>query len=233
MEITVISAEGLKNKSSALFSSSLRPFVTLTVPPPPTTTNGDKPCHVYKSRVDDEGDINPTWGDKFHLPIDATFLYKTHSFIYLQLYTKRVMGGQTQLGWCQIPAADIVDGLSPPGLLRRLSYRLRERDGSRGHGVVNIAVKLDSSISLNSNLTHLPEMGLCQKTVIGVPVTMSPAASGVLDGSCNRNGSYTEFEHRKCTKSIKWSWNLEDLRELPLRCCDEVATFNTVLSIVM
>ncbi|KAH7862040.1 hypothetical protein Vadar_034010 [Vaccinium darrowii] len=68
-----------------------------------------------------------------------------HPLIYLHLYTKDVMGGQTQLGWCQIPTTDILDGLSPARCVRRLSYRLRARDGSRGHGVVNIAVKLDCS----------------------------------------------------------------------------------------
>uniref|UniRef100_A0A5B7BPK3 C2 domain-containing protein n=1 Tax=Davidia involucrata TaxID=16924 RepID=A0A5B7BPK3_DAVIN len=184
MEITVVSAQGLKNSSSStLFSHRLRPFITLSTAPPYSCRliNEDKHSHVYKTRVDDEGGLNPTWGDKFQLPIDATFLYQRHSCIYLQLYTKRLMVGQTQLGWCQIPAADIADGLLPLGSVRHLSYRLREKDGSRGHGVVNIAVKLQGSLPvvcpqrpLKSDLTVLPEMGLCQ-TVIGIPVTMLQA----------------------------------------------------------
>uniref|UniRef100_A0A5B7CBL5 C2 domain-containing protein n=1 Tax=Davidia involucrata TaxID=16924 RepID=A0A5B7CBL5_DAVIN len=186
MEITVISAEGLKKNSSTLFSHRrLRPFITLSTAPPYSwrATNGDEHSHVYKTRVDDDGGINPTWGDKFQLPIDPSFLYQTqYSCIYLQLYTKRLMVGQTQLGWCQIPVVDIVDGYSPPGgSVRHLSYRLRARDGSRGHGVVNIAVKLEGSFPvvcpqrpLNSDLTHLPETGLGQ-TVIGIPVSMLPA----------------------------------------------------------
>ncbi|KAI7989265.1 RHOMBOID-like protein 2 [Camellia lanceoleosa] len=194
MEVTVISAEGLKKTSSSVsalfFSRRLRPFVTLTLPPfscsttttTNTNTNGDKLSHVYKTRIDDQGGINPTWGDKFHIPItDSTFFHQRHySFIYLQLYNKHVMLGQTQLGWCQIPAADILDGLSPAGTVRRLSYRLRSRDGSRAHGVVNVAVKLEGSVSLmrqeNRDLTQSPEMGLCQP-VLGIPVAMSPADS--------------------------------------------------------
>ncbi|KAL7188819.1 hypothetical protein ACSBR1_038636 [Camellia fascicularis] len=195
MEVTVISAEGLEKTSSSVsalfFSRRLRPFVTLTLPPfscstttTTTNTNGDKLSHVYKTRIDDQGGINPTWGDKFHIPInDSTFFHQRHySFIYLQLYNKHVMVGQTQLGWCQIPAADILDGLSPAGTIRRLSYRLRSRDGSRAHGVVNVAVKLEDSVSLtrqqNCDLTQSPEMGLCQP-VMGIPVAMSPAESGV------------------------------------------------------
>lgn len=185
MEITVISAEGLKPKSSVLFPRRLRPFITLTLP----STNGDKPIHEYKTRVNDAGGLNPSWGDKFHIPIDVSTssFYQRHYYhplIYLHLFTKDVMGGQTQLGWCQIPAADILDGLSPVGCVRRLSYRLRATDGSRGHGVVNIVVKLDCSGPVicpqsqrpsSSDLTHLPEMGLSQ-TVIGIPVRMLPAA---------------------------------------------------------
>ncbi|KAA8517134.1 hypothetical protein F0562_017427 [Nyssa sinensis] len=192
MEIAVISAQGLKKHSpSTLFSHRLRSFITLSTAPPYSCrlANEDKRSHLYKTKVDDEGGINPTWGDKFQLPIDATFLCQRHSCLYLQLYTKRLMMGQTRLGWCQIPAADVVDGLLPVGSVRHLSYRLREGDGSRGQGVVNIAVKLEGSFPvvcpqrpLISDLTLLPEMGLCQ-TVIGFPVTMLPA-NGWVSGEC-------------------------------------------------
>ncbi|XP_058222448.1 BON1-associated protein 2-like [Rhododendron vialii] len=187
MELTVISAEDLKPKSSALFPRQLRPFVTLTLP----STNGDKPVHVYQTTVDEAGGTNPSWGDKFHIPLDhnstSSFYQRQyyHPLIYLQLCTKDLMGGQTQLGWCQIPAADILDGLSPAGHVRRLSYRLRARDGCRGHGVVNIAVKLDGSGPVimcpqsqrpsSSDRRHWPEMGLGQ-TVIGIPVRQLPVA---------------------------------------------------------
>ncbi|KAK9276972.1 hypothetical protein L1049_007107 [Liquidambar formosana] len=177
MEITVISAQGLcTSSSSSLFSHRLRPFITLTTVPPTAyePTNGDKHGHVYQTRVDDEGGVNPTWGDKFHLPLDATFFSHRYSSIYLQLYTKRLLAGKTQLGWCQIPAADILDGFQPVGSLHHLSYRLRARDGSRGHGVVNVAVRLETQVPVcsDSGLTQSPEKGEC-KTVIGIPVTVS------------------------------------------------------------
>ncbi|THG02981.1 hypothetical protein TEA_011473 [Camellia sinensis var. sinensis] len=215
MEVTVISAEGLKKTPSSaaalFFSRRLRPFVTLTLPPfscsttttttttTTTNTNGDKLSHVYKTRIDDQGGINPTWGDKFHIPItDSTFFHQRHySFIYLQLYNKHVMVGQTQLGWCQIPAADILDGLSPAGTVRRLSYRLRSRDGSRAHGVVNVAVKLEGSVSLtrqqNRDLTQSPEMGLCQPVMVEVSTCEQKVGHGTrLDES---NGLDTLMNH--------------------------------------
>ncbi|CAN0907546.1 BON1-associated protein 2 [Linum grandiflorum] len=141
MEITIISAQGLKKMSGlSLFSAHrrLRPFVTVSTYPK-TTTSLNKKCYI--TRIDDNGGINPTWGDKFVIPVDASFFGNTYSCIYLQLYTKRLLSGREQLGWCQIPVADL--GLSSEqGSLRYLSYRVRDhRDGTRGQGILNVAVR--------------------------------------------------------------------------------------------
>ncbi|KAF3448509.1 hypothetical protein FNV43_RR09222 [Rhamnella rubrinervis] len=176
MEITVISAQGLKSSSSILFSHRLRPFITLTTVPPSCpnpfrlTRNGDKGCHLYTTKVDDEGGINPTWGDKFHVPVDSAFFTNRYSCLYLQLYTKRLVLGQTQLGWCQIPAQDI--GFPPAGAVRYLSYRLRARDGSRTQGILNLAVRLEGQDDRQGAITNSisPTLETCQ-TVIGIPVT--------------------------------------------------------------
>lgn len=105
LEITVLSAEGLNtNCSSTLFSRRIRPFITFTtVPPSPynhhmmtmsSSSKGDKKCHVYRTRVDDEGGTNPKWGDKFDVPLDHTFFANRYSTIHLQLYTKRLIVGR-------------------------------------------------------------------------------------------------------------------------------------------
>lgn len=64
----------------------------------------------------------------------------------------------------------------PAGNVRHLSYRLRDRDGTRGNGVVNIAVKLEGSVPV---VRPLPEMGE-RGTVIGIPVRMVSALGGQL-----------------------------------------------------
>ncbi|XVF51536.1 hypothetical protein PTKIN_Ptkin04bG0192600 [Pterospermum kingtungense] len=169
LELTVVSAQGLKSTAcSSLFSHRLRPFITVTTFPPCTSSGGCyyKNRHVFQTRVDDQGGVNPTWGDKFHVPIDDTFFANRYSCIILQLFTKRLIAGQSQLGWCQIPAADI--GLPPVGSVRQLSYRLRDGDGTRTQGVVNVTVKLEAPVSAAAT-TH----DTCQP-VIGVPVSMRP-----------------------------------------------------------
>ncbi|KAJ9147878.1 hypothetical protein P3X46_029994 [Hevea brasiliensis] len=173
MEITVISAQGLKNKSSGPFSHRLRPFITITTYPSITSCNGDKKGGIYSTRIDDQGGMNPTWGDKFFVPIDTAFLANRYSCIYLELYTKRLVMGRVLLGWCQIPVTDI--GFPPEGSVMHLSYRIRARDGTRGQGIVNLAIKLTgfplagSQMLSDSNHQKAPQTS---HTVIGIPVTV-------------------------------------------------------------
>lgn len=176
LEITILSAEGLNTSSAALFSHRIRPFITLTtaLPSPYNPKKGDKKCHVYSTRVDDEGGTNPTWGDKFRVPLDATFFTDIYSSVYLQLYTKRLIVGQAQLGWCQIPAHDI--GTPPVGSVRYLSYRLRARDGSRSQGIVNLAIKLEALDTVAGQRVFLDSDSPnadTRQTVIGIPVALS------------------------------------------------------------
>ncbi|KAE8681314.1 hypothetical protein F3Y22_tig00111330pilonHSYRG00040 [Hibiscus syriacus] len=155
LEMTVVSAQGLKNPSSFLFSHRVRPFITITTFPPLNAAG-------FQTRVDDKGGVNPTWGDKFHVPIHHNFFANRYSCVGLHLFTKRLIGGQALLGWCHIPAADI--GMPPVGSVRQLSYRLRAADGTRTHGVVNVRVRLEGHIHSSDTFT----------TVIGIPVTVGP-----------------------------------------------------------
>ncbi|KAK1352877.1 BON1-associated protein 2-like [Heracleum sosnowskyi] len=178
MEITVISAQGLRSKTNLLSSRRVRPFTTLS-----TNINGYKHHHIYRTKVDNHGGANPTWGDKFQLPVDkVTFDYSNivSSYIYLEVFTKRLVAGESPLGWCQIPVTDFVNELYPKDGIRQLSYQLRNRDGSRGEGVVSIEVKLTGLI--HARFQRLERPLKCSGelprqdvpgTVIGIPVTQS------------------------------------------------------------
>lgn len=168
LEIVVLSAEGLETNSFTLFSRRIRPFVAFNIVPP----SPKKSCE-YKTRVDDEGGTNPTWGDKFRIPLDTTFFANRYSAIYLRLYTKRLIVGQVKLGWCQIPVYDI--GSPPVGFVRHLSYRLRVRDGSRCNGIVNLTIKLESLASVARQRVEASggsSANDTSRTVIGIPATL-------------------------------------------------------------
>ncbi|CAO2819948.1 unnamed protein product [Amaranthus hypochondriacus] len=184
LELTVISAQGIKSSSSSfsLFSHHLKPFITITSSSSSSSSsNSIKPCrncHVYSTKVDDEGGPNPTWGDKFLLPLDHKFFSSTNNYscIYLQLFTKRALLGPTLLGWIRIPVCDIFDAHFPLGLTHHLSYRLRKRDGSKGNGVINVSCKFLGQLPVtrqrfNSGEKCLPEVDTWQ-IVTGWPMKM-------------------------------------------------------------
>lgn len=161
LEISVLSVEGLHRYTcspfTALFCNPIASFITLTKIP---HTDGDKPSHVCSSKV-------PTWDHKFRVPVDSTFFSDRYSSLQLQLHVKRRIVGQAQLGWCLIPASDI--GFLPSGSLRYLSYRLRDKDGSRGHGIINLCVRLEGMVPSAD----------ARQTVIGVPVTAIRESKGM------------------------------------------------------
>lgn len=147
-EITVVSAEGLMPFSSvfSLRRRRLRPFITLSTVAPRVH---------YKTSV---ASVDyPTWGDaSFRIPFD---IFPDGSFVFLRLFTERLFLGPALIGWCRVPAADV--GQPPVGPVRHLSYRLRDRDGSRSRVIVNLAVKLESQAAEEP----------C-RTVIGLPAAV-------------------------------------------------------------
>ncbi|TKY70917.1 hypothetical protein E2542_SST07211 [Spatholobus suberectus] len=166
LEITVVSAEGLNEHSS--YFNRIRPFITLT----------KLPAHVVY-----QYDGGGTGEHVFRVPVDPTFFSDTYSRLHLQLYNKRRFAGPTQLAWCLIPASDIA--LLPYNSLRYLSYRLRAKDGSRSHVIVNLSIRLQGSC-------YPMDPDTCQ-AVIGIPVT---AVRKIGSGDCS-SGSTSASGHSK------------------------------------
>ncbi|CAJ1927997.1 unnamed protein product [Sphenostylis stenocarpa] len=137
LEISVVSAEGLNQHSS--FFNRIRPFITLTKLPADV-------LHHY--------DGGGTGDHVFRVALDPTFFSDTYSRLHLHLYNRRRFVGPTLLGWCLIPPTDIAFPHSHS--LRYLSYRLRAKDGSRTHLILNLSLRFQGS--------------LCH-SVIGIPVT--------------------------------------------------------------
>lgn len=159
LEISVVSIEGLNNYSS--YFSRIRPFIALTKLP---------------TQVVYDGGGGGTRDHVFRVPVDPTFFSDTYSCLHLQLYNNRRIVGPTKLGWCMIPPSDIAS-LLPNDSVRYLSYRLRATDGSRGHVIINLSIRLQRGGSCSS-LPWITPPYTCQ-TVIGIPVT---AVRGIGNG---------------------------------------------------
>ncbi|XP_030518692.2 BON1-associated protein 2-like [Rhodamnia argentea] len=165
VEITVISAHGLKNPTlNALFSRRLKPFATLTAAP------STSPVQVHATSVDPRGGSSPTWNEKFRLSVDPAFFADVRSSVHLAVRARPLGGGEALLGWCQIPAGDILSPAAPAGPVGFLSYRLRDRDGTRGHGTVNVAVRVAVEEGWAGSVATRASRADAWPTVIGWPV---------------------------------------------------------------
>ncbi|PKI41405.1 hypothetical protein CRG98_038177 [Punica granatum] len=179
VDITVVSAEGLKNPSSlsALFSKRLKTFVTLALPIEPSSQRCQamwSPVHQTRTANSQRGE-NPAWGETFRVSIaDSTFSSGfSSSAVLLQVYMERLVSGRTLLGWCHIPVADI--RWPPTGSVRFLSYRLRASDGTRSQGIVNLAVRLPGSFDQAPTRTQYPSIISQARPAIGIPLSMLPS----------------------------------------------------------
>lgn len=182
VELTVVSAEGLDAAAAPISCCPfprrrrLRPFASVTTTPPDLwrPEHDVSPVQEYVTGVDSRGRENPSWGKEFPIPVGPDFFANAHSCLYLCVYDSRSRaGGQVLLGWCRIPVEDF--GVPPTGAVRQLSYRLKERDGTRGQGIVNVAVRVEGPLRPNS-LMPLPA-ATC-RPVIGVPVGLRQRSFG-------------------------------------------------------
>ncbi|CAL4899268.1 unnamed protein product [Urochloa decumbens] len=195
LEVTVLSADSLRLPPSySPLPRRLRPYVTVS--------SSDAPggSASFSTAVAAGGEH--AWGDTLVVPVGAGFLEgRAHVHVSVLSEPACRLVGATPLGWCGIPAADVLDGLRPPRALRRLSYSLRcpRRDGGAspggwGHGVVHLAVCVlglrdattttagaAPTVPVTAATTAPVQQGWC-RVAMGIPVSgaSSAAASAVV-----------------------------------------------------
>lgn len=196
LEVTVLSADSLRLPPSySPLPRRLRPYVTVS--------SSDAPGSACSTAVAPgaAGRTEHAWGDTLVVPVGAGFLEgRAHVHVSVLSEPACRLVGATPLGWCGIPAADVLDGLRPPRALRRLSYSLRcpRRGGGAepawGHGVVHLAVRVlglrddapagaaaAPTVPAAAATTTPVQQGWC-RVAMGIPVSgaSSAAASAVV-----------------------------------------------------
>ncbi|OEL34996.1 hypothetical protein BAE44_0003980 [Dichanthelium oligosanthes] len=188
LEVTVLSADSLRLPPSySPLPRRLRPYVTVSSGAAASAcstavASGGAPSGEH------------SWGDTLVVPVGAEFL-EGRADVHVSVLSEATcrLVGATALGWCGIPAADVLDGLRPPRALRRLSYSLRcpRRGGGAappawGHGVVHLAVRvlgLGDGVPRPAAMTPAApvQQGWC-RVAMGIPVSgaSSAAASAVV-----------------------------------------------------
>lgn len=141
LHLTVTSLEGLNHHTSFL-NPSIKPFITLSS------------SHLLSTSPRLHHNLT------LRVALHPSFFSDTRSSLHLHLFTKRPILGPAQLGSCLIPAHDI--GFLPHGSLRYLSYRIRGKDGAKGHVIINLSVRLENAPWISTDTC---------RTVVGIPVT--------------------------------------------------------------
>ncbi|KAF0902376.1 hypothetical protein E2562_016219 [Oryza meyeriana var. granulata] len=178
LEVTVLSAESLRLPPSyySLIPRRLRPYVTVS--------SAASACSTAVAEGATGGGEH-SWNDTLFVPVGAEFLESRGGDVHVAVYSEpacRLVGGATPLGWCRIPAADVLDGLRPPRALRRLSYSLRcPRGGGPARGVVHLAVRVLGDLESHRLMMPPPaqsapaQPGWC-RVAMGIPVSGTSAA---------------------------------------------------------
>ncbi|KAJ1297481.1 hypothetical protein BS78_01G379700 [Paspalum vaginatum] len=187
LEVTVLSADSLRLPPSySPLPRRLRPYVTVSSPPPPSDAPAAaSACCSSSTSVATPGAGHAAWGDTLAIPVGAAFL-EGRADVRVAVLSEPAcrLVGATPLGWCGIPAADVLDGLRPPRALRRLSYSLRCPGLGGGHGVLHLAVRvLGLRDAAAAAMMPAPpvQQGWCS-VAMGIPVSgaSSAAAAAVV-----------------------------------------------------
>lgn len=177
LEVTVLSSESLRLPPSySPLPRRLRPYVTVSSAASASST-------AVAPGASGAGEHQ--WDDTLVVPVGADF-FEGRDDVHVAVFSEAScrLVGATPLGWCRIPAADVVDGLRPPRALRRLSYSLRcPRRGegpAGGRGVVHLAVRLLGDVdALSTPATPPVQPGWC-RVAMGIPVSGASAATAVV-----------------------------------------------------
>uniref|UniRef100_A0ACD5XWV3 Uncharacterized protein n=1 Tax=Avena sativa TaxID=4498 RepID=A0ACD5XWV3_AVESA len=185
LEVTVLSAESLRLPPSySPLPRRLRPYVAVSSSADCSSSSSTD----VASSSSGAGEHSWESGDaRLVVAVGAGFLegrddVRVAVFSVSGCARRLVAGGDTPLGWCRVPAADVLDGLRPPRALSRLSYSLRcPRGFGAGHGVVHLAVRVIGDVEVVRAAAPV-QPGWC-RVAMGIPVSGPSAAASSVVGT--------------------------------------------------
>ncbi|KAL3737717.1 hypothetical protein ACJRO7_019274 [Eucalyptus globulus] len=124
LEITLISAENIRLNKKPVKNA----VVAVRA----------EPGHECSTKPAPDKGTNPQWNENLvvDLPLHA-------GFITLEVKCKSSSGSYKLVGGVTVPASDFAgDFGTPEGYVRFLSYRLRDSNGVRTDGIINISAKM-------------------------------------------------------------------------------------------
>ncbi|KAL5561514.1 hypothetical protein UlMin_031261 [Ulmus minor] len=129
LEITVISAKGLKN-SKHLTKMDVYVLVSLT----------GGPQMEQKTPLDKDGGINPNWNFPMNFNIDEEEAEKDHLVLTFKVKCHRRIHSDKDLGEVSVPVKELLDNGGDGKFVKYVSYQLRKPNGKQ-RGELNLSYK--------------------------------------------------------------------------------------------
>ncbi|KAF8026996.1 hypothetical protein BT93_E0041 [Corymbia citriodora subsp. variegata] len=161
LEITLISAESIRLNKKPVKNA----FVAVRA----------EPGHECSTKPALDKGTNPQWNEKLivDLPLHV-------AFITLEVKCKSSSGSYKVVGGATVPVSDFAGALgTPEGYVHFLSYRLRDSNGVRTDGIINISAKMPVPAPALACKCDVP------RSEVGVPVghqRKMTAAGGLVVG---------------------------------------------------
>ncbi|KAI4355001.1 hypothetical protein L6164_003820 [Bauhinia variegata] len=126
LELTVLSGENLSINRRPL--SSEKPYVVVWI----------ESTVCCATKLATQGGRNPWWNEKFlvDMPMHATFI-----IFDVQCKTRT---GVKSVGAARVHVSEFLGGIVPDSFLKFMSYRLRDKQGTR-NGIINFSVRVQPS----------------------------------------------------------------------------------------
>lgn len=202
LELNVISAQDL-----APVSKTLRTYAVTWI----------NPERKLRTRIDQQGQVNPTWNDKFVFRVDEKFLDSETSSVMIEVYA---------LGWLRdIPVGSVrvlISNLIPPNVRKQNNSQRRfvalqiRRPSGRPQGILNMGVML-----LDNNMKSMPLYTELSASAVGfqdlMDVKMYKQQKNEKNGNDNSDQKGEKIKMRRsqsdCTevkgKGNKWKGRRE------------------------
>lgn len=172
LEITVVSAEGLRHRNRSITKNA---FVTVRT----------DPTNYVSTTEDQDGGSCPSWNERLHVALPATANWT----VDVEVRRRTSSSGSQLIAVAHIPKSDIVGDYIPPNHLRFLSYRLRGSDGAR-NGIINLSIRMVGHLEIGH--PAIPTVGKksssnlmtssCGGAVTGIPMGVPYVHHGTARG---------------------------------------------------
>ncbi|KAH7425383.1 hypothetical protein KP509_11G051500 [Ceratopteris richardii] len=153
VDVTIVSAENVKR---APLLGKIRTYAVVWV----------EKQNRYKTRVDEDGNTNPSWNESLSLSVPESLFCHPGSYLHVEIYRTGSILGDKFLSMASIPLSEL---LRKPDGKEILMYELRGRSGKR-KGAVRLSMRVGEKTTMSSAGYPAPSAAGLSEVATAYPV---------------------------------------------------------------